>query len=98
MKLLVELSEKDIQIKLDEMLGARVAEITDNYISKKVEEVIDTKLSRIDIDKLLSEEARKLFIKEYGAPGAYSSEYGKILRAEACELLAKRLKKSGLEL
>jgi hypothetical protein len=97
MKLVVELSEKDVQVKLDEMLGQRVSKLTDNYIGKKVASVIDAKLERIDIERLFSESAEKLIKSQFGEPSGFNGRYAEILRSEACKLLAERLNKSGLD-
>jgi len=96
MKLILELNEKDIQIKLDEALGERVAKITDNFISQKVAEVIDTKLERVNIESLLKEAAAKIIKTQFGEPATYNLNYAKLLREEACKLLTERLNQKGL--
>lgn len=97
MKLVLELSEKDVQVKLDAAIGERVAKITDNYISQKVAAIIDTKLERADIEKLLREAAEKLIKSIYGEPSHYQQKYGQLLREEACKLLTERINKKGLD-
>jgi hypothetical protein len=96
MKLFVELSEQDVQVKVDELLGKRISEITDEYVKDKVQEVIDVKLSRINIGDIFNKAAERILIQLYGQPGAYNQSYGTILREEACKLLTERLQHKGL--
>jgi len=97
MKLILELSEKDVQIKLDEAIGERVAKITDNYIGQKVAGIIDKKLERVDMEKLFKEASEKLIKQQFGEPSSFNGKYGQVLREEACKLLTERLNKDGLK-
>jgi len=97
-KLYIELSDDDIKIKLDELIGERINKITDNFINEKVSKIIDTKLERLDIKSIIVEAANNLLIRSHGEPKTYSSNYAKILRDEACNLLTEQLKLTQLKL
>ena len=97
MKLIVELNEKDVQLKLDEVLGARISQISDEYIQAKVAEVIDKKLDRVNVEKLVADAAQSLIKSIYGEPNSYHQKYGQLLRDEACKLLQERLTKKGFD-
>jgi hypothetical protein len=95
-KIFVELSEQDIQIKLDELLGKRISEITDKFIEDKVEVVIDKKIERLDLDKIMLKAAIRLLTEQFGHPGQYNGKYNAMLREEACKILNDKLKHNAL--
>lgn len=74
-----------------QLLVSELQKITDNYISQKVAAIIDIKLERVDIEKLVREAASNLFTGQFGKPDNYNQSYSRMLREEACKLLSERL-------
>ena len=64
-----------------------------NYIQDRVAAVIDKKMERFNLDKVMSNAALNLLKDQFGAPGLYNSKYTSILRDEACKILNEKLKK-----
>ena len=93
MKLNIELSEKDVQIKLDEFLGERIASISNEYIETKVKEVVDKKIDRLGIERIIQQVAKMLFVEKFGDPTrSYNNNYEDILKNEAYKLIEQKLK------
>jgi hypothetical protein len=95
MKLFIELSEKDVQVRVDELLGERIASITDAFLNEKVSEIVDKKLVRYLNSEAMAKQSKALLIEAFGEPGQFGSEYMNILRAEAYKLLQDQHKYNG---
>jgi hypothetical protein len=93
MKLNIELNEKDVQIKLDEFLGERISSISNDYIETKVKEVVDKKIDRLGIERIIQQVAKMLFVEKFGDPTrSYNNNYEDILKNEAYKLIEQKLK------
>jgi hypothetical protein len=100
MKLYVEIDEKDVQIKLDELIGKRVAHITDMYIQERVAAVVNKKIDRIktlESEDIMKKACLERLGSEFGSPKTYNSKLGAMIRETALGMLTEQFDRTGVK-